>query len=161
MKVAFGYKKNNPARRAGEKNNLAPILSEKNILARTKNPSPPPPNIKWTVPYHDIRIWNGVSIWAEFEVSCLNFSCYKPSGWCESLFHLADVDCTFCFPIIKHCHSDTDHSDVRKLRTLQVFAKPSPPQCFVYCLHLAIWPIGITLSGFDSSVCSSSSQPFW
>ena len=44
-------KKTNPARRAGEKNNLAPILSEKNILARTKNPSPPPPlNIKWTVP---------------------------------------------------------------------------------------------------------------
>ena len=36
-------KKNNPARRAGEKNNLAPILSEKNILALTKNPSPPPP----------------------------------------------------------------------------------------------------------------------
>ena len=35
--------KNNPARRAGEKNNLAPILSEKNILAQTKNPSPPPP----------------------------------------------------------------------------------------------------------------------
>ena len=35
-------KKNNPAQRAGEKNNLAPILSEKNILARTKNPSPPP-----------------------------------------------------------------------------------------------------------------------
>ena len=43
-------KKNNPARRAGEKNNLAPILSEKNILARTKNQSPPPLNIKWTVP---------------------------------------------------------------------------------------------------------------
>ena len=42
-------KKNNPAQRAGEKNNLAPILSEKNILARTKNPSPPL-NIKWTVP---------------------------------------------------------------------------------------------------------------
>ena len=42
-------KKNNPARRAGEKNNLAPILSEKNILALTKNPSPP--HIKWTVPY--------------------------------------------------------------------------------------------------------------
>ena len=42
MKVAFDYKKNNPARRAGEKNNLAPILSEKNILARTKSPSPPP-----------------------------------------------------------------------------------------------------------------------
>ena len=36
-------KKNNPARRAGEKNYLAPILTEKNILARTKNPSPPPP----------------------------------------------------------------------------------------------------------------------
>ena len=28
---------------AGEKNNLAPILSGKNILAQTKNPSPPPP----------------------------------------------------------------------------------------------------------------------
>ena len=36
-------KKNNPARRACEKNNLAPILSEKNILARKKTPSPPPP----------------------------------------------------------------------------------------------------------------------
>ena len=35
--------KKKPDRRAGEKNNLAPILSEKNILARTKNPSPPPP----------------------------------------------------------------------------------------------------------------------
>ena len=35
-------KNNNPARRAGEKNYLSPILSEKNILARTKNPSPPP-----------------------------------------------------------------------------------------------------------------------
>ena len=51
MKVAFGYKKKiirpeGPAK----KNNLAPILSEKNILARTKNPSPPL-NIKWTVPY--------------------------------------------------------------------------------------------------------------
>ena len=35
-----------------KKNNLAPILSEKNILAWTKNPTPPPPplNIKWTVP---------------------------------------------------------------------------------------------------------------
>ena len=49
INVAYGYEKNNPARRAGEKNNLAPILSEKNILARTKNPSPPL-NIKWTVP---------------------------------------------------------------------------------------------------------------
>ena len=35
-------KKNNPARRAGKKNHLAPILSEKNTLARIKNPSPPP-----------------------------------------------------------------------------------------------------------------------
>ena len=44
-------KKKIPAQRACEKNNLAPILSEKNILARTKNPSRPPPlNIKWTVP---------------------------------------------------------------------------------------------------------------
>ena len=51
INVAYGYEKNNPARRAGEKNNLAPILSEKNILARTKNPSPPL-NIKWTVPNH-------------------------------------------------------------------------------------------------------------
>ena len=41
--IAFGYKKNNPARRAGEKNNLAPKLSEKNFLARKKIPSPPPP----------------------------------------------------------------------------------------------------------------------
>ena len=39
---------NNPAQRAGEKNNLAPILSE-NIFARTKKPKPPPLNIKWTV----------------------------------------------------------------------------------------------------------------
>ena len=37
-------KNNNPARRAGEKNNLALILSEKNFLARTKIPSPPPPS---------------------------------------------------------------------------------------------------------------------
>ena len=46
-------KNNNPARRADEKNNFALILSEKNILAQTKIPSPPPPpplNIKWTVP---------------------------------------------------------------------------------------------------------------
>ena len=40
--IAFGYKKNNPARRAGEKNNLASKLSEKNFLARKKIPSPPP-----------------------------------------------------------------------------------------------------------------------
>ena len=32
-------KKSGPSR----KNNLAPILSEKNSLARTKNPSPHPP----------------------------------------------------------------------------------------------------------------------
>ena len=41
--IAFGYKKNNPVRRAGEKNNLALKLSEKNFLARKKIPSPPPP----------------------------------------------------------------------------------------------------------------------
>ena len=34
--------KKNPAQRAGEKNNLALILSEKNILARTKKPKAPP-----------------------------------------------------------------------------------------------------------------------
>ena len=33
--IAFGYEKNNPARRAGEKNDLAPILSEKKIPAQT------------------------------------------------------------------------------------------------------------------------------
>ena len=33
--IAFGYEKNNPARRAGEKNNLSPILSEKKFLAQT------------------------------------------------------------------------------------------------------------------------------
>ena len=43
INVAFSYEKNNPARRAGEKNNLAPILAEKNFSARTKIPSPPPP----------------------------------------------------------------------------------------------------------------------
>ena len=32
---AFGYEKKNPAQRAGEKNNLAPILSEKNFPAQT------------------------------------------------------------------------------------------------------------------------------
>ena len=53
INVAFGYEKNNPARRAGEKNNLATILSEKNFSARTKIPSPPL-NIKWTVPYSSI-----------------------------------------------------------------------------------------------------------
>ena len=39
--VALDYKKKNPARRAVEKNNLAPILSDKKFSARTKNPSPP------------------------------------------------------------------------------------------------------------------------
>ena len=34
-------KKSGPKGR--RKNNLAPILSENNILARTKTPSPPPP----------------------------------------------------------------------------------------------------------------------
>ena len=34
--------KKNPAWRAGEKNYLASISSEKKFLARTKNPSPPP-----------------------------------------------------------------------------------------------------------------------
>ena len=33
--IAFGYEKNNPARRAGEKNNLAPILPEKFFPAQT------------------------------------------------------------------------------------------------------------------------------
>ena len=56
INVAFGYEKNNPARRAGEKNNLAPILSEKKFSARTKIPSPPPLNIKWTVPYKKLNI---------------------------------------------------------------------------------------------------------
>ena len=40
---AFGNEKKNPARRAGEKNNLAPILFEQNFSARTKIPTPPPP----------------------------------------------------------------------------------------------------------------------
>ena len=39
---AFGYEKNNMARRAGEKNNLAPILSEKKFSARKKFQAPPP-----------------------------------------------------------------------------------------------------------------------
>ena len=53
--IAFGYKKNNPARRAGEKNNLAPKLSEKKISWPGKKfQAPPPPNIKWTVPNHTI-----------------------------------------------------------------------------------------------------------
>ena len=33
--IAFDYEKNNPARKAGEKNNLAPILSEKKFPAQT------------------------------------------------------------------------------------------------------------------------------
>ena len=33
--IAFGYEKNNPARRAGEKNKLASILPEKNFPAQT------------------------------------------------------------------------------------------------------------------------------
>ena len=33
--IAFGYEKKNPAQRAGEKNNLAPMLSEKKIPAQT------------------------------------------------------------------------------------------------------------------------------
>ena len=33
--IAFGYEKNNAARRAGEKNNLAPILSKKKFPAQT------------------------------------------------------------------------------------------------------------------------------
>ena len=33
--IAFGYEENNPARSAGEKNNLAPILSEKKFPAQT------------------------------------------------------------------------------------------------------------------------------
>ena len=49
--IAFGYKKKiirpeGPAK----KNNLAPKLSGKNFLAQKKIPSPPPQNIKWTVP---------------------------------------------------------------------------------------------------------------
>ena len=47
--ITLSYEKNNPARRAGEKNNLAPILPEKNFPAQTKIPGPPQ-NIKWTVP---------------------------------------------------------------------------------------------------------------
>ena len=40
--VAFGYEKKNPARRAGEKNNLASILSEKNTRPGPKFQAPPP-----------------------------------------------------------------------------------------------------------------------
>ena len=36
-------KKNNPARRAGEKNNLAPILFEKKYFGPDQKPKPPPP----------------------------------------------------------------------------------------------------------------------
>ena len=46
INVAFGYEKNNPARRAGEKNNLAPILSEKISRTGQKFQAPPPLNIK-------------------------------------------------------------------------------------------------------------------
>ena len=42
INVAFGYEKNNPARRAGEKNYLAPILSEKISLPGPKTQAPPP-----------------------------------------------------------------------------------------------------------------------
>ena len=52
-------KKNNPARRAGEKNNLAPILSEKKILARTKNPSPPPPPAEYQM---DRALWRNPTL---------------------------------------------------------------------------------------------------
>ena len=41
--IAFGYEKNNAARRAGEKNNLAPILSEKNSGPDINSSPPPPP----------------------------------------------------------------------------------------------------------------------
>ena len=43
ISITFGYEKNYPARRAGEKNKLAPILSEINFPAQTKVPGPPPP----------------------------------------------------------------------------------------------------------------------
>ena len=36
-------KNKNPARRASEKNNLAPILSEKKYLSPNQKPKPPPP----------------------------------------------------------------------------------------------------------------------
>ena len=42
INVAFGYEKNNPVRRAGEKITLLPFCPKKIFLARTKNPSPPP-----------------------------------------------------------------------------------------------------------------------
>ena len=53
--IAFGHEKNKPARRAGEKNNLAPILSKKKNSGPDINPSPPPPNIKWTVPKYNLK----------------------------------------------------------------------------------------------------------
>ena len=40
--IAFGYEKNNPAQRAGGKNNLASILSEKKFPAQTYFPAPLP-----------------------------------------------------------------------------------------------------------------------
>ena len=42
INVAFGYEKNNPARRASEKNNLAPICPKKNSRPGTKFQAPPP-----------------------------------------------------------------------------------------------------------------------
>ena len=51
INVAFGYEKKIWPEEPAQKNYLAPIWSEKNILTQTKHPSPRPLNIKWTVPY--------------------------------------------------------------------------------------------------------------
>ena len=77
--------KKNPARRADEKNNLAPILSEKKLSARTKNPkSTNPPNIKWNVPYCVFDSWNeqntiNVAFSLSSTIQCAEWSPMKDS----------------------------------------------------------------------------------
>ena len=76
--IAFGYEKNNPAKRAGEKNNLTPILPEKKISGPDPSPSPPPP---------PPRISNG---------PCLSTTCFsmhnETSPYESDVSHKGNVD---------------------------------------------------------------------
>ena len=77
INIAFGYDKNNPTRRAGEKKKFS-TLSEKKNSARTKSPSPPPPwisNGPCLIPYIYIHVnWTRVSCYWCF---WFNFKFYE------------------------------------------------------------------------------------
>ena len=71
-------KKNNPARRASEKNNLAPILYEKKFPAQTQIQAPPPPPPEYqmdrALTESSKQLWWVSEIWLLNAVTCNDIS---------------------------------------------------------------------------------------